>query len=58
MATLYSLTQFASVSEAFAAPSDEPLEAVRPTLRIDDGGRVFAETGDGRSIEIPRSMLG
>jgi 8-oxo-dGTP pyrophosphatase MutT (NUDIX family) len=57
LATLSSLLQFASVSEAIAAADTRSLGAIQPTIRLTDDGRVVAELPDGESVEIPRSML-
>lgn len=56
MATLASLLPFDSVDEAIAAAGTRPLEAIRPTLTIDEG-RVYARMPDGTEVEIPASML-
>jgi 8-oxo-dGTP pyrophosphatase MutT (NUDIX family) len=57
LATLASLLPFASVSEALAASEARSLDAIQPTIRLTDDGRVVAELADGESVEIPRSML-
>jgi 8-oxo-dGTP pyrophosphatase MutT (NUDIX family) len=57
LATLSSLTQFATVSEAIAAADRRSLDAIQPTIRFTDDGRVIAELPDGDTVEIPRAML-
>jgi 8-oxo-dGTP pyrophosphatase MutT (NUDIX family) len=58
LATLASLLPFATVAEALAAADSRPLEAIRPSIRVEDDGRVIAHLPDGASVEIPRAMLG
>ena len=57
LATLASLLPFATVSEALATADSRPLDAIRPSIKLTEDGRVIAELPDGNSVEIPRSML-
>jgi 8-oxo-dGTP pyrophosphatase MutT (NUDIX family) len=56
IATLASLTPFATVAEVVDAAAARSLDAIRPRLRV-DGGRVIAELPDGSSVELPKSMF-
>jgi 8-oxo-dGTP pyrophosphatase MutT (NUDIX family) len=56
MATLASLTKFATVADALAASGARSLEAVQPTISTGPDG-YLAELPDGTSFSIPRRMF-
>jgi 8-oxo-dGTP pyrophosphatase MutT (NUDIX family) len=56
--TLASLGSFATVAEALAASEDRVLDAVRPTITVDDStGDLTAVLPDGTSVLMPGSMF-
>jgi 8-oxo-dGTP pyrophosphatase MutT (NUDIX family) len=57
LATLSSLLQFASVSEALASAPSRSLHPVRPEIQLTEDGRVIVHLPGGERVEIPRAML-
>jgi 8-oxo-dGTP pyrophosphatase MutT (NUDIX family) len=56
--TLASLQSFATVAEALAASEERVLDAIRPSITVNDAtGEVTAELPDGTSIVVPASMF-
>ena len=56
--TLASLQSFATVADALAASEDRVLDAVRPTISIDDAtGDLTTSLPDGTSLTLPGSMF-
>jgi 8-oxo-dGTP pyrophosphatase MutT (NUDIX family) len=57
LATLASLVPHPTVASALDAAGARSMDAIRPQLRITDGGDVFADLPDGSSVSIPRPMI-
>ncbi|HJQ41979.1 MAG TPA: NUDIX hydrolase [Jatrophihabitantaceae bacterium] len=56
--TLASLQSFGTVADALTASEDRVLDAVRPTISIDDAtGDLTAVLPDGTSLTVPGSMF-
>ena len=56
--TLASLQSFDTVADVLAASEDRVLDAIRPTLHIDDAtGDLTASLPDGTSLTVPGSMF-
>ncbi len=55
--TLASLVPFPSVAEVIVAADTRSLDPVRPHIRVNDNGDVFADLPDGTSLPLPRSMV-
>ncbi len=58
LATLASLSGFATVAEAMAASDTRGLDPVRPTVRRGADGSFIAELSDGSSFVLPASLFG
>ena len=57
LATLSSLSGFATVADALDAASVRDLGPIRPTIRVADDGEVIADLPDGSSFTLPRTIL-
>jgi 8-oxo-dGTP pyrophosphatase MutT (NUDIX family) len=55
--TLASLLPFASVAEVLVASESRRLDAVRPEVRVGEGGSVTVELPDGTVLPIPPGLL-
>ena len=56
--TLASLESFATVDEALHASEERVLEAIRPTITVDEAkGEIIASLPDGTSVILPTSMF-
>jgi 8-oxo-dGTP pyrophosphatase MutT (NUDIX family) len=56
LSTLASLVPFPTVAEVLVAADARSLDPVRPHIRVNDDGDVFADLPDGTSVPLPRSM--
>lgn len=57
LVTLATVGRFSTVADVLSAAAQQPLDPIRPVLRLDDDGAPSVELPDGSVVAIPRGLL-